>query len=361
MIAFALRRSDFPFFFTATTMSTDWISFLNTQGLAPDGADFGVLGNELRAAVDRSVVAPLTDFGVIRASGADAADFLHNLMTNDVNGIDGQVARFAGFCTPKGRLLASFLIWREGDDLLLMVARDIHAMMLKKLSMYVLRAKVKLTDASAEIALLGFKAAPSAGPPAPTFSAAAGEMPIHGAIDVDGGKAIRLDATRWLLAIHADRAIQAWPTLAAAATPVGTSTWQWLDINAGQPRVIAATQEAFVPQMLNMEHAAVAGVSFTKGCYPGQEIVARTQYLGKVKRRMFRARLPAAFAPGVHVFAPETADQHCGALVSVAPAPDGAYEALVCVQSGAVEAGEVHLGSLDGPRLEFLDLPYTVA
>jgi folate-binding protein YgfZ len=345
-------------------MSTDWISFLNTQGRAADGADFGAIGSigdELRAAADRSVVAPLTDFGVIRASGADAASFLHNLMTNDVNGIDGKVARFAGFCTPKGRLLATFLIWREGDDLLMMLSSDIHAMILKKLSMYVLRSKVKLTDASAEIALIGFKAAAGAVPPAPTFSAAAGEMPVHGAIDVDGGKAIRLDASRWLLAFRPDSAIQAWPTLAAAATPVGLSAWQWLDIHVGQPRVIAATQEAFLPQMLNMEHAAVAGVSFTKGCYPGQEIVARTQYLGKVKRRMYRARLPAAFAPGVHVFAPETADQHCGALVNVAPAPSGGYEALVCVQSGAVDAGEVHLGSIDGPRLEFLDLPYTVA
>jgi hypothetical protein len=117
--------------------------------------------------------------------------------------------------------------------------------------------------------------------------------------------------------------------------------------------------------MLNMEHAAVAGVSFTKGCYPGQEIVARTQYLGKVKRRMYRARLPQAHAatthvPGTPVFSPETTDQSCGALVSVAPAPGGGYEALVCVQSTAMEANAAHLGAPDGPRLEFLELPYRV-
>jgi folate-binding protein YgfZ len=168
-----------------------------------------------------------------------------------------------------------------------------------------------------------------------------------------------------LLALNPDTAVETWPTLVAAAKPVGLVAWQWLEIAAGQPRVVAATQEAFVPQMLNMEHPAVAGVSFTKGCYPGQEIVARTQYLGKVKRRMYRARLPAEFdaathVPGVHVFAPETADQHCGALVSVARSPAGGYEALVCVQSGAVEAGQVNLGTPQGPRLEFLDLPYSL-
>lgn len=346
-------------------MSIDWTSFLGTHGRAADGADFGALNDELQAAANATVFAPLTDFGLIRATGVEAADFLHKLMTNDVNGIDGATTRFAGFCTPKGRLLATFLIWREGDDLLLMLPQDTHAAMLKKLSMYVLRSKVKLTDASAEKVLIGFKPAAGGVPPAPTFGPAPAEMRVHGAVDVKGGKAIRLDNDRWLLALDADTAVETWPTLAAAAKPVGLAAWQWLEIAAGQPRVVAATQEAFVPQMLNMEHPAVAGVSFTKGCYPGQEIVARTQYLGKVKRRMYRARLPAEFdaathVPGVHVFAPETGDQHCGALVSVARSPAGGYEALVCVQSGAVEAGQVNLGTPQGPRLEFLDLPYSL-
>jgi hypothetical protein len=108
-----------------------------------------------------------------------------------------------------------------------------------------------------------------------------------------------------------------------------------------------------VPQMLNMELAAVAGVSFSKGCYPGQEIVARTQYLGKVKRRTYRARLATAATPGTHVYAPETGDQHCGAIVSLAPSPAGGFECLVCVQIGAVEAGEVHVGAPTGrsPRV----------
>lgn len=344
-------------------MTTDWTQFLAAQSLSADAESFGKLAEELIAARDGAVQAPLLDMGLIRASGPEAASFLHNLMTNDVSGIDAQTARFAGFCTPKGRLLASFLIWREGEDFLLALPADTHAAILKKLSMYVLRAKVKLTDASAEKVLIGISLGTATN--ATTLSVPT-DMPVRGVAEIANGQAIRLDSSRWMLAIHADAAVSVWTQLQTSARPVGLAAWRWLEIAAGQPRVVAATQEAFVPQMLNMEHAAVAGVSFTKGCYPGQEIVARTQYLGKVKRRMYRVRLPEAFSAdthlaGAHVFTPETGDQHCGSLVTVAPAPGGGYEALVCVQSGAAEANAVHLGALSGPLLHFLDLPYSRA
>ncbi|MCX7155307.1 MAG: folate-binding protein [Rhodocyclales bacterium] len=360
-------------------MTQEWISSLAAQGLAADGSSFGAVPEELVAARDAGVVAPLTDLGLIRVSGVDAPVFLHNLLTNDIKGITPGGARFAGFCTAKGRLLALFLIWRDGDNFLLMLPRDILPAILKKLSMYVLRSKVKLTDATAERALIGYSvpaavACPRSGisgtqnaPPAPalcvpagTLGEAAVALVRFGVAAVEGGQAIRLDDTRWLLALDTATAASRWQQLAAAAKPVGLAAWQWLEIAAGQPRVVAATQEAFVPQMLNMELPAVAGVSFTKGCYPGQEIVARTQYLGKIKRRTYRARLATAVVPGAHVYAPETGDQHCGAIVSVAPSPAGGFECLVCVQIGAVEAGEVHVGALDGERLEFLQLPYEI-
>ena len=338
-------------------MTQEWTSFLAGQGFAADGGTFGDLSGELAAARDASVIAPLADQGVIRASGADAADFLHNLMTNDIKGITAGSARFAGLCTAKGRLLALFLIWRDGEDFLLMLPRDILPAILKKLSMYVLRAKVKLSDASQEFALLGLSATDAVAP-APTLIAASGDLPRFGATGIPGGRAIRLDDHRWLLALDPALAATTWQDSKASARPVGLAAWNWLEIAAGQPRIVAATQEAFVPQMLNMELPAVAGVSFTKGCYPGQEIVARTQYLGKVKRRSFRARIGMAAMPGTHVFAPETGDQHCGAIVSLAPSPSGGHECLVCVQIGAREAGDVRVGSLDGERLEFLTLPY---
>lgn len=340
-------------------MTKEWISFLASQGLAADGSHFGAVADELVAARDASVVTPLTDHGLIRASGADAAPFLHNLLTNDINGITPEQARFAGLCTAKGRLLAMLLVWREGADYLLMLPREILPPVLRKLSMYLLRSKAKLSDASAERALIGVSAAASA-TPAPILGEPAAVLPRFGIAAIDGGQAIRLDATRWLLALDGATADVRWRQLASAARPVGLAAWQWLEICAGQPRVVAATQEAFVPQMLNMELPAVAGVSFNKGCYPGQEIVARTQYLGRIKRRTFRARLEAAVGPGSHVYAPETGDQHCGVVVSSAPSPAGGFECLVCAQSSAVEAGEVRVGAPDGERLEFLPLPYAL-
>jgi hypothetical protein len=275
-----------------------------------------------------------------------------------VKGLGPDGARFAGLCTAKGRLLALLLIWRHGDDFLLLLPREILPAILKKLSMYVLRSKVKLSDASAEHALIGYSSATDA---PETLGAAVAALPRFGVAAVEGGQAVRLDDNRWLLALDAASAASRWQQLAATSRPVGLAAWQWLEIAAGQPRVVAATQEAFVPQMLNMELPAVAGVSFSKGCYPGQEIVARTQFKGKVKRRTYRARLVDALAPGTPVYAPETGDQQCGELVSVAPSPAGAFECLVCVQISAFEAGAVHLGAVDGQRLEFLPLPYEVS
>jgi folate-binding protein YgfZ len=339
-------------------MTQEWILSLAAQGLAADGSSFGAAVEELAAARDGAVVAPLNDLGLIRASGADAADFLHNLLTNDIKSVTPGGARFAGLCTAKGRLLALFLIWRDGNDFLLMLPRDILPAILKKLSMYVLRSKVKLTDATAERALIGYSAA--AALPIVALGQSVADLPRFGVAAIEGGQAIRLDDTRWLLALDATTAGGGWRHLVTSARPVGLAAWQWLEIAAGQPRVVAATQEAFVPQMLNMELPAVAGVSFTKGCYPGQEIVARTQYLGKIKRRTYRARLVSPITAGTHVYAPETGEQHCGEVVSAAPSPAGGFECLVCVQIGAVEAGEVHAGVPDGERLEFLSLPYEI-
>ncbi|TRZ90399.1 MAG: folate-binding protein [Rhodocyclaceae bacterium] len=341
-------------------MTTELNASLATHGPVTDGSSSGSAIDELVAARDGIVVAALSDMGLIRASGDDAADFLHNLLTNDIKGITADGARFAGLCTAKGRLLALFLIWREGDDFLLMLPRDILPAILKKLSMYVLRSKVKLSDATDERALIGYSI-PVAVSPAPTLGGAAAALVRFGGVAIEGGQAIRLDDTRWLLALDAATAGSRWQQLVAEARPVGLAAWQWLEIRAGQPRVVAATQEAFVPQMLNMELPAVAGVSFSKGCYPGQEIVARTQYLGKIKRRTYRAALSVAVVPGTHVYAPDTGDQHCGEIVSMAPSPAGGFECLVCVQIGAMEGGEVRVGAVDGEQLAFLPLPYEIA
>jgi len=284
----------------------------------------------------------LTDQGLIRASGEEAASFLHNLLTNDIAHLaDGQ-ARHAGLCTPKGRLIASFLIWKENTDYLLMVSADILPAILKKLSMYVLRSKVKLTDASAERTLLGVIGG-NLGPAAAMTTA-----------PLAGGAAIRLDDERSVLALPAG---QPRPELPPAGR---LEDWHLAEIRAGIPRIVAATQEAFTPQMVNYELPAVGGVSFQKGCYPGQEIVARTQYLGKVKRRMFRVKLDDEFPPGADVFTREAGDQHCGAVVLTAPSTNGGYESLLVVQSSGAEEDAIHVGAPGGAHARLLPLPYPV-
>jgi folate-binding protein YgfZ len=316
------------------------------------------LADDLAAARDASVLVHLADQGLIRASGSDAVPFLHNLITNDVQNLAADGVRFAGFCTPKGRLLATFYVWHQGEELLIQLSADIQPAMLKKLSTYILRSKVTLADAGADTVLLGL-----GGPGAAAQVAAlvGGSVEVRQVAAIHGGQLLRLDAQRFVLALRAETAMELWPRLAGKSRPAGLAAWRWLEIAAGQPRVVGATQEVFVPQMLNMEAPAVGGVVFTKGCYPGQEIVARTQYLGRIKRRMFRAAIDAAAPVGTDVFTPEAGDQHCGTLVTVAPSPGGGYECLVVVQSSGAELGEIHVGSLSGPKLRLLSLPYAVA
>lgn len=290
---------------------------------------------------DTHRIIQLSDQGLIRATGEEAAPFLNNLLTNDILHLAEGTARHAGLCTSKGRLIASFLIWREGGDYFLMLSADILPAILKKLSMYVLRSKVKLTDVSSERSLIGVIDG-NAGPEAPMTSA-----------PFEGGTAIRPDAGRVVLAIPPDQA----SSVQGASGPL--EDWHLAEIRAGIPRITAATQELFTPQMVNYELPAVGGVSFQKGCYPGQEVVARTHYLGKVKRRMVRCRLDAMVAPGADVFTPEAGDQHCGAVVLAAPVADGC-ECLLVVQSSGAEAGEIHVGAPGGPKAQLLPLPYPV-
>jgi len=340
------------------TMTPNWKNFLASQGArfeADEASNFGDAQAELKATAADTVLAPLTQFSLIRAAGEDAASFLHNLFSNDVQHLGRDRAERCGFCSPKGRLLADFLIWRENHDYLLQISADIQPAILKKLGMYVLRSKVKISDAGSEFVLLGV-----AGSGAATALMALG-MDIPAApLDVvrfDGGSVIRLDGQRYQVAVYAESFAQVWARLASAARPVGTPVWRWLEIEAGIPHITLPTQEEFVPQMANLE--LLGGVSFTKGCYPGQEVVARTKYLGKVKRRTYRAHIDDGCPlPGTDLYSPDLPDQSCGKVIEAAPSPEGGCELLASMLMASAEVGEVHVGSADGPRLAFRSLPY---
>ena len=336
-------------------MAFPWNELLADHGWRPEAGDFGRPEEELRAASEATICAPLIELGLILATGEEAIAFLHNLLTNDVKSLPPDGVRFAGFCSAKGRLLASLHLWHQQGEMALMLSADLLPAVLKKLSMYVLRSKVQLRDASNEICLFGLS-----GPQAEALLAALGAatpFPLQ-TIPFSGGRAVRLDGRRFVLAVEAGQAKEIWHHLSEGARPIGPAVWRWLEIMAGQPRISAATQEMFVPQMVNMELPAVGGVSFTKGCYPGQEIVARAQYLGKVKRRMHLAHIEVEPVAGAAVFTSEAGEQHCGNVVLAAPSPEGGYDCLVVVQSQDGKIGEIHLGAPDGPLLTPNTLPY---
>ena len=342
-------------------MNATWQSHLGALGAR--FSEHSVKFNEdercdVALAAQGTVVVPLEHLGVIRANGEDAAIFLHNLFSNDVKKLGSNEAQFTSFNSPKGRMLASILLSRDGGDYLLALSSDIHAAMLKKLSMFILRSKVRLMDDSGDSVLLGL-----AGPQAGAALEAAG-LGIPGAPRATAGgvaSVVRLDGARFVVLAPLAEAQDLWKKfVAAGAQPAGTAAWRWLDIREGLPTVTAAVQEEFVPQMINYD--LIGGVSFNKGCYPGQEIVARTHYLGKLKKRMYRMHLDHATAPavGADVYAPDFGDQSAGKVVNVAPAPNGGHELLVVLQTSSAEAGQVRLGAPDGPQLVQQPLPYAL-
>lgn len=339
-----------------------WLQFLAANGARVDEHDSSVQfdSTPLAAELPRIHVAPLADQGLIALSGDDAASFLHNQITNDVEHLPATEARLAAYCSPKGRMLASFLMWKTGEEILLQLPRQIQAPVQKRLQMYVLRAKAKLQDASDRLALLGI-GGPGGGELLAAWFPVLPAQPFAKA-DSGNGSLIRLpDAFgsaryQWVLPVEAAQAL--WPEISKSATPVSTEVWRLTDIHAGIPQITQPTQEQFVPQMINFE--LIGGVNFKKGCYPGQEIVARSQYLGKLKRRMLLASAAAEARPGMEVYSSADPDQPCGMVVNAARNLQGATDMLVEVKIAAAEEGTVHLGSAQGPALSFASLPYAL-
>jgi tRNA-modifying protein YgfZ len=258
---------------------------------------------------------------VLRVSGDDAADFLHNQFTNDVKALAVGAAQWNGWCTPKGRLLVTFVLARDAQGYLLMLPAAFAEAISKRLRMFVLRSKVKVEDVSAATPRFGtWDGVP------PEGALRLGESRAFVFGPVPEGRAATLD--EWSLSLIRDGIVQ----------------------------VVPGTQEEFVPQMANYE--LVGGVSFRKGCYPGQEIVARTQYRGILKKRAVRVRSTVPLSPGDSVYSGAFGDQSAGMVANVAPSPEGGFEALVVAQLEAIARNDLRHGSPAGPALAIQPLPY---
>ncbi len=350
-------------------MNLIWQAYLRNRGaIIQDGrvVDYGDNAAELESTRSATVVSDLSHLSLIHSSGEDAQSFLQGQLSCDVKQVNASAALYGGYCNPKGRLLASFLIWSQsssnGGGYIMQLPEVLRAGIQKRLAMYVLRAKVKLADTSDIQICLGV-----AGDDAEALVRKnLGEIPASalGVIHGESASVIRLAQNRFELVLAPEKAPAIWEGLSKDAVPVGASCWDWLEIKAGIPIITPATQEQFVPQMANLE--AIGGVSFQKGCYPGQEIVARSQYLGKIKRRMYLANIRPGISEnpveaGDELFGADMGEQSIGMVVNASPSPDGGFDVLAVIQISSVEAAVVHWKSLAGPSLEITPLPYSLS
>lgn len=347
-------------------MQAEWKAFLTGNGAEFDGADcvvsFGNPQAELSVALTGTVFADLSQRGLLAVRGKDAEPFLQGQFTNDLLHLDGAHSQLNGYCSAKGRLLANFRLWRAQDEgFLLSMPRSMLESVTKRLQMFVLRSAVTFEDASERWVRLGVSgpgAADELGTMISPLPAEPDALTRSGEFTV-----LRLPGVHPRFEVHGPLTAmrKLWDVLNVRGAPVGTAAWELLEILAGIPAILPETADAFVPQMVNYQ--LIGGVNFKKGCYPGQEVVARMQYLGKLKRQMYLARIdtPDAPRPGDDVYSTDDPEQSAGKIVNAQPHPDGGFQVLTVVQIASREGGPVHLGGVSGPVLEFAELPYALA
>jgi len=343
-------------------LNATWQSFIRNQDAVLEGDRVRHFGNpeqERHAAARGNVLIDLSDLALIRARGSDVQNFLNGQLSNDVLLLDAAHSQLAAWCSPKGRMMAVFRLFRRNDDFFLQAPMALRENLLKRLRQFVLRAKVTLESAD-DLVGIGLS-----GPQAESqLRDVAGFAPGG-----DNSSETRDDVTilnisgphpRFEVIAPAATAMNLWDSLKTRATPAASPVWAWLDIMAGIPNVYPETNDEFVPQMANLE--LLSGVNFKKGCYPGQEIVARMQYLGRLKQRMYRAHVDSANLPhpGEAIYAPDFPGQAAGTVVDAQPAPDGGYDLLAVIQISSATKGALYLDSENGPQLVLHSLPYVL-
>lgn len=303
---------------------------------------------------DSAFFCRLSHEGLLAVRGPDASKFLQGQLTCNLNYLSADTASLGARCTPKGRMLSSFRIVQQGDGYLLAMASELLDSQLTDLQKYAAFSKSKLSDESAQWLRIGLQGGDA------VLASLGLSLPVtaDSVIHVDNMLAVRLSDGRSELWAPAAQAETVLATLTAQLREAPLNDWLLAQVRAGIGQVFGANREQLIPQMINLQ--ALGGVSFKKGCYTGQEIVARMQYLGKLKRRLYRLSLTGDAVPAVAtpLFSPVHGSS-VGDVVLAARSSAG-IELLAVVQEDALLDGNLHLGSLEGPALQRLDLPYTL-
>lgn len=331
-------------------MSTQqWHQFLQTS------AEQHPVSEITPALINETVICDLSHLGLLQIDGADAITFLQGQVTNDVKQLNGQTAHYSGYCNPKGRMLALFLAFAHQGHMHLQLPKELIAAIAKRLKMYVLRSKVEIQDVSDSIIKFGLSGTNAIELLSQSFASVPQqdfELVTH-----ENGTLLKLPGTQPRFEIFTDiaNAPAIWNKLVPHAKTVDAAYWELLEIQAGIPEVYTKTQEEFVPQMLNLD--LLNGINFKKGCYTGQEIVARTHYLGTVKRRTQLAHVDCDSAPNAGDDVQNSNSEIVGKVVRCAPAYHGGYDLLAEIRLESVEAGAL---SVNGSTLNFQQLPYQI-
>ncbi|HEX7028128.1 MAG TPA: folate-binding protein YgfZ [Gammaproteobacteria bacterium] len=344
-------------------MNKQWLEFLRLRGanISDSGvADFGDPVSERKAVMHGSIMTDLSHLGLIRISGDDAANFLQNQLSNDVRRVDAGHSQLNSYCSPKGRMLTVFRLFMMNGDYYLRAPAGLIDAIIKRLGIFVLMSKVKLEDASDELLRMGVAGPGTSALLAEHFK----DIPTDtaSAVEACGAKVLQVPGNERFEIYAPPVTLQSlWERFETTLAPVGIDAWPLLDILNGIPNVYPETSEHFIPQMANLQ--LIDGVSFKKGCYPGQEVVARMQYLGKLKRSMYRVQSSGNYIPqpGTEVVSNSDGKTHeAGEIVDARALPDGGYTALAVLQTASIDQ-TLELKDQPGSALQLADLPYSLS
>ena len=341
-------------------MKAAWKTFLLEQGAEFEGEHLMSFGNpnrERRIAPQGAVLSNLADRGLLEVSGADAVTFLQNQLTNDISKVSESEHQLTAWCNPKGRIIANFRAFKRGENLYLIMAKDLVETIMTKLSRYIMMSKVTISDATDSLVHFGYagenaehdlKLIIDKVPTAPNETLNVGALTI-----------LRLpgDTTRFEVFGDVKEASDLWSKCTVRAQPVSSQAWDFMNIRAGRPVVTAASSEEWIPQMLNL--TTIEGVDFKKGCYPGQEVVARLNYLGKTKRRMYLLLIETDKVPACNDSIVNEDGTEVGKIVNAVANPDDLVECLAVLKI-AESDGLMFLSEVNGPEVSMMELPYLV-
>jgi folate-binding protein YgfZ len=346
------------------SMQSDWRAFLENRGAEFKGnivEHYGNAARELSVVLTGNVICDLSHYGILAITGDDIKTFLQSQFVNDINDLDEHHSHLNGYCNPKGRLLANFRVFWRRDAIYLRFPAELVEPVQARLNMYKMRSKVTIEDHSDSMVRIGYSGKSADEELAEIFT----EVPEQpgDVCHIDNLTIIRIPGTTPSYELYSDTGVitEIWTKLDVYSAPVGCPAWQLIEVMAGMPHITEESSEEYVPQMINYQ--AIGGLSFTKGCYPGQEIVARMHYLGKLKKRMYLAKVKSDEQPSVQqelVSSKSSSGSKAGNILNSALHPDGYYMVLAVIQISDAESEDIHLDSIDGPKLELQELPYPV-